>query len=87
MRENALALFEGRAGAFAGLAEKVRRLAADRDSRVRFRAALALGTVPDEASAVALAELLGRDAADPWMRRAVWASLAPPSTCARTSAS
>lgn len=77
VRENALTLFEGRAGAFAGLAEKVRRRAADPDARVRFRAALALGTVPDAASASALAELLGKDAADPWMRRAIWASLPP----------
>ncbi|MFM8358910.1 MAG: PVC-type heme-binding CxxCH protein, partial [Verrucomicrobiota bacterium] len=77
VRENALTLFEGRAGAFTGLAEKVRRLAADPDARVRFRAALAMGTLPDAASASALAELLGREAADRWMRRAVWASLAP----------
>lgn len=68
VREHAVRLAEPRLKASAALRNHVIARTGDAELRVRFRAALALALAPD---AQALVELARRDAADPWMRKAL----------------
>ncbi len=60
------------------LAPQVRSLTSDPSARVRFRAALALRSAPGAETVRSLSELIHRDSGDPWIRRAVLASIEGP---------
>lgn len=76
LREHGLRLTEPRVKGSPELAAVVRRAADDPDARVRFRAAIVLGELTDDASTTALVSIARRDAADPWVRLAVLSSAA-----------
>ena len=71
VREQGVELAGSRVAAVAKLAE-------DRDARVRFRVAIALGSAPrgDNVVAAALAGIAAREGSDRWTRAAVFSSLA-----------
>ncbi len=58
-----------------GTARDLIALADDPSIRVRFRAAIALGDLPDGESTRALARIAARDAGDPWVRLAALSGL------------
>ncbi|MDG2401265.1 MAG: c-type cytochrome, partial [Akkermansiaceae bacterium] len=68
LREHGLKLYRAE---FTGLRGRLFELAVDKNVRVRFQSALALGDLNGEEVASALAKMSVRDAADPWMRFAV----------------
>jgi len=76
VREQTVQFAEPRLAKTPELAAGVRGLADDPDVRVRFRAAIALGALPDEAATAALTRIARRDIADPWARLAVLSSSA-----------
>jgi putative membrane-bound dehydrogenase-like protein len=74
LRELGLRLAEGRLLNHAEIAAATASLARDESPRVRFQAALTLGTIANEAPALAvpaLATIAARDGADRWTRAAV----------------
>ncbi len=76
VREHAVRLSEGLARDSTELRARLVALADDPDTRVRYQLAFSLGAWQDPARATALAAILRRDAADPWIRLAVFSSLA-----------
>ncbi|MCA9429257.1 MAG: HEAT repeat domain-containing protein [Candidatus Omnitrophica bacterium] len=58
-----------------GIQERILQLADDPDPRVRFQAALTLGEVDLPGRIEALAGIARKDAADPWVRRAILSSI------------
>lgn len=68
LREHGLGLYRKE---FVGLRERLFELARDKDVRVRFQAAIALGDLDGKEVAMALAKIGLRDADNPWMRFAV----------------
>ncbi len=76
VRAQAVQLAASRLDRSPPLLERVLELADDPDSRVRFRAAFALGDAHDPRAAVALARIVRRDAANRWIRTAVLSSSA-----------
>jgi putative membrane-bound dehydrogenase-like protein len=85
VRRHAIRAGEGLLGASPALAESVARMADDPDVGVRFQAALSLGLWPDPAAGRALAKILLRDPADPWVRAAVLCSATPHATTILTA--
>ena len=81
VRENALQIVRLDHPSHALWVESVRGLAADPDPRVRQRALLALAQSPADESATFLAAFR-RDAADPWVRRAILAAAPAPARVA-----
>ncbi|MGH9372481.1 MAG: PVC-type heme-binding CxxCH protein, partial [Vicinamibacterales bacterium] len=75
VRENAVRLAEARIAASHDLLSEVLRLADDRDDRVRFQVALALGETDDPKATEALASIARRDGAQSWMRPAILSSI------------
>jgi putative membrane-bound dehydrogenase-like protein len=76
VRENALRLAEPRVAASPALAEAVLGAAGDAEPRVRLRAALAAGNIPDARAIDTFATLAARHGADRWMRAAIVSGLA-----------
>ncbi|NIP93983.1 MAG: c-type cytochrome, partial [Akkermansiaceae bacterium] len=76
MRENALVLSEGGEAPDAVLSRIVRMVVEDPHPRVRFQAALSLGSRSHPGKVPALAGLLLRDGGYLWSRRAVWTAVA-----------
>ncbi len=76
VREHAVRLSENLANQDARLRLKLLARADDGDLRVRYQLAFSLGEISDPAVSAALAKILKRDAADPWVRMAVFSSLA-----------
>ncbi len=75
VRENALQLAEPRLAKSAKLAAKVKTLADDTDSRVRFQTALALGELEDSDVITALAHIAVHEPGDKWTRAGVLSSV------------
>ncbi len=75
LRENAVLLAESRLEEAPRLVDAVIGRADDPNPRIRFRVALALGSVPAARSLAPLMTLLGNDGGDEWMRLAVLSSL------------
>ena len=71
VREGAVRL----AGRLPGLSGDLLALADDREIRVRFQVALALGDLDDGRAPGALARIAARDVGDPWVRLAVLSGL------------
>jgi len=76
VREAAVRLAERLARDNQQLRTKICQLAADPDPRVRYQVAFSLGEFDDPARGAALATILRTDSSDPWMRLAVFSSLA-----------
>jgi putative heme-binding domain-containing protein len=76
VRAQALKLAESGIKASAALHDRVLALAKDPDPVVRLQAAFTLGASEDARALPVLAEILRRDAADPWIRTAVLSSTA-----------
>lgn len=76
VREHAVRLSEKLAGDSSPLREKLISLADDPDIRVRYQLAFSLGEFKDSHRGTALASIIRRDSSDPWMRLAVFSSLA-----------
>lgn len=76
VREHAIRLSETLANSDPALRARLIALAADPDLRVRYQLAFTLGELQDAERAAALATILKRDAADRWVRLAVFSSLA-----------
>lgn len=76
VREHAVRLSEHVLSISPAVREKLVRMINDRDLRVRYQLAFTLGQLPAAARTPALAELLKHDGADPWIRLAVFSSLA-----------
>jgi putative heme-binding domain-containing protein len=76
VREAAVRLSEGLARTSPALRDRICQLAADPEMRVRYQVAFSLGEFDDAGCSVALGRILRHDAADPWMRLAVFSSLA-----------
>ena len=76
VREHAVRLAEGLAGDSTEIRGKLIAMAADDDARVRYQLAFTLGEIKDPARYQALATIARRDAGDPWVRLAVFSSLA-----------
>lgn len=76
VREHAVRLSESLANDSPKLRSKLVALADDPDMRVRYQLAFTLGEVNDPARYAALATIIRRDPADPWIRLAVFSSLA-----------
>ncbi|MPZ17818.1 MAG: c-type cytochrome [Luteitalea sp.] len=75
VRENAVRLAEPRLVESGEILAAILRLADDRDNRVRFRVALALGESGDPGATKALVDLARRDGAELWPRVAVLSSI------------
>jgi len=76
VREQAVRLSEPLLATSASLVERMIALAEDPDMRVRYQLAFSLGETRDPGRVAALAAILRRDGDDPWMRLAVFSSLA-----------
>ncbi len=76
VREHAARLSERLAKDSAPLRSRLCQLAADDDMRVRYQVAFSLGEFDDPARGAALGSILRRDPGDPWIRLAVFSSLA-----------
>jgi putative membrane-bound dehydrogenase-like protein len=76
VRENAVRLAEPWLGAEEELRLKVTRLAQDESPRVRFQVAFSAGAMPQGHAAATIAEILARDADDPWTVTAALSSAA-----------
>ena len=76
VREHAVRLSERMANRHPALRARLISLVADPDLRVRYQLAFSLGELTDATRASALATILKRDAADRWVRLAVFSSLA-----------
>lgn len=75
VREHALRLFSEHPDRAADGKSEILRLALDPEARVRFRSALLLAPRPEPEARAALAGILERDAADPWVARGVLCAL------------
>ena len=75
VREQCVRFSEKLAGGSSELAARLIALAGDPDMRVRYQLAFSLGEFQHPGRAAALAEILRRDPADPWIRLAVLSSL------------
>lgn len=71
VREQALRVSEGSAGSSIAVAQKMASLADDPSARVRFQAALSLYSAPEGGAIGALATIVRRDIANPWVRTAI----------------
>jgi putative membrane-bound dehydrogenase-like protein len=76
IRENAVRLAEQRLDQSDNLRDRVVRLAADSDPRVRLQVAFSLGASKSPQSVAALVDLARRDGRDVWLRTAVLSSVA-----------
>ena len=81
VRENAVKLAEARVASATlsfhpSTLNALLKLASDPDAGVRLQLAFTLGEISDSRAADALATIAKRDAADPWIRRAVLSSVA-----------
>jgi putative membrane-bound dehydrogenase-like protein len=76
VREQAARLSEGRVGRDGPVRTALLALAEDPDAMVRYRAAFALGGVPERSAIDALARIAIRNADDRWIRTAVLSSVA-----------
>lgn len=77
VRENALQIAETHFLDRERLTDAVLQRVLDPVHRVRFQATLAMGSRSSEKAGAQWVDLLERDAAFPWSRRALWSSLAP----------
>ena len=74
VRENAVILAETLTSSYPFLWKKIADVSTDSDSRVRFQAALSLGTWENKLAVLSLANLAISQPSDPWIQRAILTS-------------